>query len=298
MNLRLTYTQMRILRALVDTYLKTSGYVRSEEVGRAVKKPPSTVRSHLQFLKTLGLIEGVPGPKGGYKPTSKAYEYLLNRAPSEKAVKIFVNGVLRNLSAERIKLSSLSNPSSERAVLSLHQEVTLSESDRIDIIYASQLLIHGKITRVIGRDVIIDVEKLLAIPNKEVATLTHPLVLVDSDTSIKDAASILSNQKAYCAIVFDEGKPIGILTLKHIVKAVAEGRLKCSVNEITDPNLTTVDSNMAIWEVIKLLSRENTEVLITTENGKLTGVVSGKEVMDVLANAVPERFHWQHSNNS
>jgi len=295
MNLRITHTQLKILQALVDIYLKTSNYVRSEDIGQVAKKTPSTVRSHLQLLKTLGLIEGVPGPKGGYKPTFKAYEFLLNHALSEKAVKIFVNGEPRNLGVERIKLTALSNSSGEKTILTVYQETALSEGDIIEIIYWKQLLIKGKILKTVGREVVIDVERLLAIPNIEVAILTHPFVLIESDMTIKDAANILSSQRIYCAIVTERGRPAGILTLKHIAKAIAEDELTCSVKEIFDPSLSVVDSSMTIWDLIQIFSGEDSEVLIVAENGKLAGVISGKEVITGLVETVlPTLFTEQH----
>ena len=286
MNPRLTRTQLKILQALVDIYLKTNSYVRSEHIGRITKKTPSTVRSHLQVLKTLGLVEGVPGPKGGYKPTFKAYEILLNYAISENSVRIFVNGRLLNPGVERIKLTALSNSSGEKAILRVHQKGLLSERDTVEIIYWNWLLIRGEVVKINGNDIIIDVKRLIAIPGKDSAIPAHPLVLMESETTIKDAADILSSQRVYCAVVIDKGRPAGILTLKHIAKAIAEGELKCSVKEIFDPNLTVVESKTTLWDVIQLYSGEKSDALVIAENGRLTGLISGREIVNGLANTV------------
>ena len=113
--------------------------------------------------------------------------------------------------------------------------------------------------------------------------LTHPIVLIESSRSIKDAASIFSRQKIYCAVVTERGKPAGFLTLKHIAKAIAEDELTCSVKEVFEPSLLIVDSSIGIWETIRLFSGEDSEVLIVSENGKLTGLISGKEVLNGFA---------------
>ena len=47
----------------------------------------------MQALKAVGLVDGVPGPKGGYIPTGLAYKELnLNMGEGDYDVKISRNG--------------------------------------------------------------------------------------------------------------------------------------------------------------------------------------------------------------
>ena len=71
-TIELTSSQKTILRALVDLYTQEETAIKGEEIAEEVDRNPGTIRNQMQSLKALQLVEGVPGPKGGYKPTTNA----------------------------------------------------------------------------------------------------------------------------------------------------------------------------------------------------------------------------------
>jgi|Deesub1362A_J573_1020465.scaffolds.fasta_scaffold00079_44 hypothetical protein len=285
MEPKLTAVQMKVLRTLVNLYLSGSNFVSSEDVAKILNKRPGTVRSHMQALRTLGLVEGVPGPRGGYRPTSRAYELLLNHEMSEMAVEIFVNGIQEELDVERIKLTALSNPNTHKAIISLSQEADLNSGDEISIIYAKQLIIQGKVRRVEDNGLIVDVEKIVAIPKKKISQLASQLITVDSEMKVKNAADILSKNGAYCGLVLENGNPVGLLTLDQIVKAVAEKKTESRVKELIKPKIVVGNGEMNISEALKLMRREGVRSLIVLENGKFIGMVSDNQILKYLVNS-------------
>ncbi|WP_435101999.1 TrmB family transcriptional regulator [Halarchaeum sp. P4] len=72
----LTDSQQEILNALIEGYQSTESPMTGDELAEAVDKHPGTIRNQMQTLKALDLVEGIPGPRGGYKPTTGAYEAL------------------------------------------------------------------------------------------------------------------------------------------------------------------------------------------------------------------------------
>ncbi|GGL37165.1 TrmB family transcriptional regulator [Halarchaeum grantii] len=72
----LTDSQQEILSALISGYQSTESPMTGEELADAVDKHPGTIRNQMQTLKALDLVEGIPGPRGGYKPTTGAYEAM------------------------------------------------------------------------------------------------------------------------------------------------------------------------------------------------------------------------------
>jgi len=75
-SIELTSSQKSILTALINLYGEQEDAVKGEAIAEEVDRNPGTIRNQMQSLKALQLVEGVPGPKGGYKPTSNAYEAL------------------------------------------------------------------------------------------------------------------------------------------------------------------------------------------------------------------------------
>jgi hypothetical protein len=285
MEPKLTAVQMKVLQTLVNLYLSGANFISSEDVAKILNKRPGTVRSHMQALRTLGLVEGVPGPRGGYRPTSRAYELLLNREMSQMAVEIFVNGIRKELKVERIKLTALSNPNIHKAVINLSQEVNINSGDEISIIYAKQLIIQGEVLRVEDSALIVNVEKIVAIPKKKISQLASPIVVMDSELSVRSAAEILSKNGSYCSMVMKDGNPLGLLTLDQIAQAVAERKINCRVKDIVKPRIVVGDGEMSISDALKLMRNEDVRYLVIIESGKFAGIVSDNHILKFLVDS-------------
>jgi len=82
----------------------------------------------MQSLKALQLVEGVPGPKGGYKPTTNAYEALDVDQMDEAAAVPLVHSdeLVDNANVESIDLSSVHHPELCRAEIHLQDQYAIS----------------------------------------------------------------------------------------------------------------------------------------------------------------------------
>jgi len=90
----------------------------------------------MQSLKALQLVEGVPGPKGGYKPTANAYEALdVQRMDEPAEVKLTHNGEsVESLNIEGIDLSSVHHPELCRAEIHVQGSVRdFHEGDSVGV---------------------------------------------------------------------------------------------------------------------------------------------------------------------
>ena len=72
----LSLIQRDILITLITLYHQHSHSIKGEEIADRIQRNPGTVRNQMQALKAIGLVDGVPGPKGGYIPTALAYNEL------------------------------------------------------------------------------------------------------------------------------------------------------------------------------------------------------------------------------
>ncbi|PSQ35887.1 TrmB family transcriptional regulator [Halobacteriales archaeon QS_9_70_65] len=75
-SIELTPSQKTILQELINLFRESESAVKGEDIAEQVDRNPGTIRNQMQSLKALQLVEGVPGPKGGYKPTANAYDAL------------------------------------------------------------------------------------------------------------------------------------------------------------------------------------------------------------------------------
>ncbi|MFC6614172.1 Rrf2 family transcriptional regulator [Halopenitus salinus] len=149
-SIELTSSQKTILTALINLYREEDGAVKGEEIASEVDRNPGTIRNQMQSLKALQLVEGVPGPKGGYKPTANAYEALDVQQMDEPAnVDIRHNGeFVEDANVDDIDLSSVHHPELCRAEIHLQGSVRdFNEGDSVTVgpTPLSKLLIEGTI---------------------------------------------------------------------------------------------------------------------------------------------------------
>lgn len=115
-SIELTPSQRTILQALVNLSREANGAVKGERIAEAVDRNPGTVRNQMQSLKALQLVEGVPGPKGGYRPTGAAYDALQMAQLDQAAdVPIRHDGDRVGANVEQIDLTSVHHPEECRA---------------------------------------------------------------------------------------------------------------------------------------------------------------------------------------
>ncbi|WP_313695216.1 HTH domain-containing protein [Halorarum halobium] len=120
-SIELTDSQRKILNELVNLSREQEGAVKGETIAEAVERNPGTIRNQMQSLKALQLVEGVPGPKGGYKPTATAFEALdLQDLDEPAATPLHHEGEkLENVNVQEINLTSVHHPELCRAEIHL-----------------------------------------------------------------------------------------------------------------------------------------------------------------------------------
>jgi predicted transcriptional regulator len=116
-SIELTSSQKTVLRALVDRYTQEETAVKGEAIAEEVDRNPGTIRNQMQSLKALQLVEGVPGPKGGYKPTVDAYEALdIQQLDTAAEVPVTHEGEdVTEVNVKEINLTSVHHPELCRA---------------------------------------------------------------------------------------------------------------------------------------------------------------------------------------
>ncbi len=288
--LELTQIQKDILYALITLYKKKGGNsIKGEEIAELINRNPGTVRNQMQALRALGLVEGVPGPKGGYRPTAKAYELLSITKPEESVrVPVMVNGELIDASAEEIDLPSLSHPKVCTARIRLVGDVRKIEPGDEVIIGptpVNELMVWGKVT---GRDdttnsILISIDKIFALPKDTVEDhMSSPIITVDAEQTVRDAAKVLAENEIHCAPVKKGDSFVGILCLLQVARALAEDALESPVRKYMIPKVVFVEKTTRIREAMRIMREENIRILVVTDSGEPVGVITAHRILTEL----------------
>lgn len=288
--MELTPVQRDILTALINIHRREGRAVKGEEIAELIDRNPGTIRNQMQSLKALNLVEGVPGPKGGYKATGAAYEALcLDNSGDVVDVPIIKNGVqVEGASASEIifnKVMQHDNCSGMVRITGNVRDFNIGDEIEIGPTPVNRLYIKGEVT---GRDdtmsrLIFKVSEMISVPRIPVKKIARRAVRISPSSSIQDAARTMIHNGVSEALV-DESSP-GLVSLSDLVRAIAEGRTCVDVREIMTRGYLTIDSDDLIYEAIKIMGKTGAAQIVVTEGGVPWGLVNPLDIIRSLTPA-------------
>jgi hypothetical protein len=289
--MELSLIQKDILITLITLYHQHSHSIKSEEIAEMILRNPGTVRNQMQALKAIGLVDGVPGPKGGYIPTELAYKELnLNVSEGDYDVRISRDGVeIPGVNVQEIDFTTLCHPDICHAVIKLVGSAKLFEiGDQITIgpTPVNKLLIRGE---VFGKDevkqsLLIATSEMISLPKKPIRHyMSSPLKSLSSSQKLKDAIALFNRHHIHGAPVIDQEVLVGILTMSDILKAMdTETTVDTPISSVMTRDVVEVPSDTKLFEVIRRFKEREIGRLIVVENGRPVGILTQSDIIRVF----------------
>ncbi len=288
----LTSVQKEILQSLINLYRKSKcTSVKCENIAQLMGRNSGTIRNQMQSLRSLGLVQGVPGPRGGYKPTLEAYHTLnIQDDPCEIHVPIYVNGIsVPDLSVNKIEFNSILKPGDCEATISVLgdiKQLDLDDEIKIGPTPVNNLTVTGTI---VGRD---DVDNVLllktgsiqSVPNIKIKDIaTKDVITIHPDDNIADVAELLISHEIKGAPVVNDGKIIGIVMFKEIVKMISEKVFEIRAKSFMDSHVITASENISLMRAMDLMYQNNISLMVLLDgNDEISGVVSFTDILERL----------------
>ncbi|HID28262.1 MAG TPA: CBS domain-containing protein [Methanosarcinales archaeon] len=289
--MELTPIQKEILMALITIARKKNQAVKGEEIASMLDRSPGTIRNQMQSLKMLQLVDGIPGPKGGYIATSIAYEVLnIQELEKEAMVPICRNSkMVEDATVLDISFTAIRHPDICNGIAHIIGDTKLFDcGDQIQIgpTPVNKLIIRGEI---IGRDdtknsLIFSINEMVSLPKKPIKDhITGEPVTVNANATIQECARTLLINNVHGALVKENKDIIGIVTFTDIGRTLAEGDVDSKIKDIMTKDIISVDGNTPLYEVVKIFDKYKVGRLMVTEYGKPIGVISKTDVLHELA---------------
>ena len=290
LEIALTPVQRDILSTLINLHRQERQAVKGEEIAELMDRHPGTIRNQMQSLKSLNLVEGVPGPRGGYMAMPTAYEVLSldnSDGESEVAVPVIRNGiVVEGVSATEIVFHKLMQPTNQCdgliRIIGNVRDFRIGDEVEVGPTPVHKIRIFSK---VLGRDcttnrLILNITGILSIPRLPVKKIARRAVRISSKASLREASRVLVNNGVQEALV--EGGHSGLINLADIARAVAEGRTDLEVREIMSHSFLTINSEEPIFEAIKILGKTGVSQLVVSDNGVPWGFITARNLIKFL----------------
>jgi len=115
--------------------------------------------------------------------------------------------------------------------------------------------------------------------------MTSPVITIDEEDTVQEAAQLMDKNDVGCIIVVDkDGKATGIITERDMITRVLSkntlpGKVKAR-KVMTSPLLTT-DPDESLTDAARKMSRLNVRRLGVMYRGNLAGLISSKDILAV-----------------
>ncbi len=116
--------------------------------------------------------------------------------------------------------------------------------------------------------------------------MAKPVITVDKNNSVFEAARVMSEKGVGSIVVTDKGKPVGITTERDVLQRVVAKGLdasKVKMKDIMSKPLITINGNMPIINAIRIMEKNKVRRLLVLEKGKLVGIVTQRDLLRALA---------------
>ena len=288
----LSLIQKDILITLITLYHRQSHSIKGEDIANLIQRNPGTVRNQMQALKAIGLVDGVPGPKGGYMPTGLAYK-ALNINVSEAGdydVAISRNGnLVAGANVQEIAFTTLCHPDICHAVIKLVGSAKLFEvGDQVTVgpTPVNKLLIRGE---VFGKDestqsLLIATSEIISLPKKPIRYyMSSPLKTLTHLNTLYDALVLFNHEHIHGAPILKNGNLAGIITMSDIAKSIEKNlSLTTKVTDVMTTDVVEAPSDTRLFDVIRRFKEREIGRLIVVENGIPVGIITQSDIIKVF----------------
>ena len=111
--------------------------------------------------------------------------------------------------------------------------------------------------------------------------MTKNVLTVEASSKVEDALRVMAEEGIGSVVVTKEGKPVGILTERDIVRRIIKERniLDRRVGEVMSKPLIVASPETGIFEALQTMRKNNIRRLPVVSGDKLEGIVTEKDLL-------------------
>ncbi len=291
--MELTVVQKEILQELIAIYEEKNKPVKGTEIAIRLNRNPGTIRNQMQALRALNLVDGVPGPKGGYVPTGNAYRAIGLLCEDKEIVVPIYKGDERveGVYVEKIIFDTVAHEKSCSSMIHIKGDTKhFSAGDIVKVgpTYHNKIIVFGK---VVGRDdinhiLLLDVMGVMSIPNITVKSIAikDGLIWLKPDTPIREASKIFCEKNINGAPVLKDGELVGMITLHDIAKALSNNLENGTIDKIMSRNVITITPDKKVYDALDIMEKNEIGRLVVVDkhSNNVIGIITRTDVLKLI----------------
>ncbi len=123
--------------------------------------------------------------------------------------------------------------------------------------------------------------------------MVEEVVTVKKDESVQRVAGLMTERKIGSIVIVENKEPIGIVTERDLVtRILALGRDPgdITIQEIMSKPVISISKDKSISDAVHLMKERDIRRLMVTEDDKLVGIISTKDITGYLSSLVVLRW--------
>ena len=111
--------------------------------------------------------------------------------------------------------------------------------------------------------------------------MVQEIIKIRADATVKEAVEMMNKHEIGCLIAIKNGKPVGIMTERDILKRVipeSKNPEKAQVSEVMSTPLIAGGPDMYVEDAARLMFKNSVKKLPIMEKGKLVGLLTISDI--------------------
>ena len=106
--------------------------------------------------------------------------------------------------------------------------------------------------------------------------MTKNVLSTETSTNLVEAARLMTERGIGCVVITENGKPVGVLTEKDIMKKIVVGKnvFQENVRTLMSQPLISVPPDMRVVDALDLMMKKNIRRLPVVNEGRLEGLIT------------------------
>jgi CBS domain-containing protein len=129
---------------------------------------------------------------------------------------------------------------------------------------------------------------MMKFPSNVGDAMSSPVITVDGETNVRDSAKLMTDKGIGSLIVLGDGKPVGIVTKRDMIKrVVSECKDPCGTKIrgiMTSPVITT-SKDVGILSAMRTMREHQISQLLVLDGDRMVGVISERDLIKAVSYA-------------
>lgn len=129
---------------------------------------------------------------------------------------------------------------------------------------------------------------MMKFPSNVGDAMSSPVITVNEETNVRDSAILMTDKGIGSLIVLEDGKPVGIVTKRDMIKRiVSECKDPCGtkIRDIMTSPVIATSKDVGILSAMRTMREHQISQLLVLDGDRMVGVISERDLIKAVSYA-------------